>query len=65
MSTAETYRNLGDIVRAAALEGAKPSTPVIIPWRMEADQDHPHKSLDVCGCGFCPDDPEDDGRPLP
>ena len=64
MSTGETHRNLGNIVRAA-LECAEPGVPVIIPWRMEANQDHPHKSLDVCGCGFCPDEPEDDGRPLP
>jgi hypothetical protein len=59
MSTTETYRNLGDIFRAAALEGAKPGVPVIMPWRMDANQDHPHKGFDECGCGFCPDD---DGR---
>jgi len=56
MSTAETHRNLGDIFRAAALEGAKPRVPVIIPWRMEANQNHLHKGLADCGCGFCPDD---------
>jgi hypothetical protein len=56
MPTGETQENLHDIFRAAALEGAKPGVPVMIPWRMEANQDHPHKSLDVCGCGFCPDD---------
>ena len=59
MSTGETHRNLGDIVGAAALEGTKPGVPVIMPWRMEANQDHPHKSLDICGCGFCPDDDQE------
>ena len=59
MSTAETHRNLGDIFRAAALEGSKPRVPVIIPWRMEANQDQMHKGLADCGCGYCPDD---DGR---
>ena len=56
MSTAETHRNLDDIFRAATLEGAKPRVPVIMPWRMEANQDHLHKGLDGCGCAFCPDD---------
>jgi hypothetical protein len=56
MSIAETHRNLGEIFRAAAADAAKPGVPVMIPWRMEAIQNHPHKSLDVCGCGFCPDD---------
>jgi hypothetical protein len=59
MSTGETHRNLGDIVRAATLEGAKPGVPVIIPWRMDANQDRPHQGLDECGCAFCPGD---DGR---
>jgi hypothetical protein len=59
MSTVETHRNLGDIVRAAALEGAKPGVPVIVPWRMEANQDHPHKGLEDCGCAFYPDDDEE------
>ncbi len=59
MPTGETQENLDDIFRAAALEGAKPGVPVMIPWRMEANQDHPHKSLDVCGCGFCPDDDQE------
>ncbi len=59
MSTGETNRNLGDIVRAAMLEGAKPGVTVIMPWRMNANQDHPHKGLEQCGCAFCPDD---DGR---
>jgi len=59
MSTVETNRNLGDIFRAAALEGAKPGVPVIIPWRMDANQDHSHKGLEDCGCGFCPDDDQE------
>ena len=57
MSTGETHRNLGDIVRAAALEGAEHGVTVIIPWRMDANQDHLH--LDDCGCGFCPDDDQE------
>jgi hypothetical protein len=59
MSIGETNRNLGDIVRAAALAGATPGVPVIMPWRMNANQDDTHKGLDDCGCAFCPDD---DGR---
>lgn len=59
MSTADTCRNLGDVVRAAALEGAKPGAPVIMPWRMDANQDHLHKGLDECGCAFCPDDDQE------
>jgi hypothetical protein len=59
MSTAETHRNLGDIFSAAALEGAKPGVPVIIPWRMNANHDHLHKGLDECGCAFCPDDDQE------
>jgi len=57
MSTVETNRNLGDIFRAAALEGGKP--PVIIPWRMTANHDHLHKGLDGCGCACCPDDDQE------
>ena len=59
MSTSETDRNLGDIFRAAAFEGAKPGTPVIIPWRMDANQDHPHRGFDGCGCAFYPDDDQE------
>jgi hypothetical protein len=59
MSTGETHRNLGDILSAAALEGANYGVPVIIPWRMEANQDHPHKGLEQCGCAFCPDDDQE------
>ncbi len=59
MSTGEMNRNLGDIFRAAALEGANQGVPVIVPWRMDANQDHPHKSLDQCGCAFCPDDDQE------
>ena len=56
MSTGETHRNLGDIFKAAALEGGKPGLPAITPWRMEANQDPLHMGLADCGCGFCPDD---------
>jgi len=59
MSTGETSRSLGDIFRGAALECAKPGAPVIVPWRMVANQDHPHKGLADCGCGFCPDDDQE------
>jgi hypothetical protein len=58
MST-ETNRSLGDTFRGAALECAKPGVPLIVPWRMDANQHPPHKGFDGCGCGFCPgDDPE-------
>jgi hypothetical protein len=56
MSAGETQRNLGEIVRAAAREGAKPGVPFILPWRMDASQENLHKGLEECGCGFCPDD---------
>jgi hypothetical protein len=59
MSTTETNRNLGDIFKAAGLEGANLGIPVIAPWRMDANQDHPHKGLDACGCAFCPDDDQE------
>jgi hypothetical protein len=59
MSTGETKRSLGDIVRAAAFEGAKPGVPAIIPWRMDANKDHPHRGFDGCGCAFCPDDDQE------
>jgi hypothetical protein len=59
MSTSETHRNLGDIVRAAALEGAKPGVTAIVPWRVNANHDRPHKGLDECGCAFCPDDDQE------
>jgi hypothetical protein len=56
MSTGETHRNLGDIFRAATLEGAKPGVTVIMPWRMNANQD---KGFDGCGCAFCPGDDQE------
>jgi len=59
MSTGETNRSLGDIFRGAALERAKPGAPVIVPWRMDANQDYPYKGLEDCGCGFCPDDDQE------
>ena len=59
MSTGETHQNLGDIFQAAAFEGAKPGVTMIVPWRMDANQDHPRNSLDQCGCAFCPDDEQE------
>jgi hypothetical protein len=59
MSTGETYGNVSEIVRVASLEGAKPGVPFILPWRMDANQDHLHKGLEECGCGFCPDDDQE------
>jgi hypothetical protein len=47
--------NLGDIVKAGALEDAKRG-PFISPWRMNANPDNLHEGLEECGCGFCPDD---------
>jgi hypothetical protein len=58
MST-ETNYSLGDIFRGAALECAKPGVLLIVPWRMEANQDHPHKGHEQCGCAFCPDDDQE------
>jgi hypothetical protein len=59
MSTGEMHRNLGKIVGAAALKCAKPGVTFILPWRMDANQDHLHKGLEECGCGFCPDDEQE------
>jgi len=59
MSTRETHRNLDDIVTAAASECAKAGGPVIVPWRLGADQAPLRNGLEDCGCGFAPDD---DGR---
>jgi hypothetical protein len=59
MSTEETHRNRSEIVAAAALEGAKPGVPFILPWRMDANQVHLHEGLEECGCGFCPDDDQE------
>jgi hypothetical protein len=59
MSIGDTHRNLGDIVRAATLECAKPRVPFILPWRVDANQDHLHRGFEECGCGFCPDDDQE------
>jgi hypothetical protein len=56
MPTGETHRNLCEIVKDAALKGAKPGGTFILPWRMDSNQDHLHKGFEECGCGFCPDD---------
>jgi hypothetical protein len=56
MSTEETQRSLSEVVRAAALDFAKPAVTFILPWRMDVNQDQLHKGLEECGCGFCPDD---------
>jgi hypothetical protein len=56
MSTGETQRNPSEIVRAAALDYAEPAVTFILPWRMDANQDHLHKGIEQCGCGFCPDE---------
>jgi hypothetical protein len=56
MATEEMHRNLGEIVRAGRLEGAKGGTPFILPWRMDANQNSLYEGLEECGCGFCPDD---------
>jgi hypothetical protein len=59
MSTGETRQDFSEIVTAAALDGAKPRVPFILPWRMDANQDHLHEGLEECGCGFCPDDEQE------
>jgi hypothetical protein len=59
MATEELHRNLGEIVRAGALGGVKRGTAFILPWRVDANQDHLHKGLEECGCGFCPDDDQE------
>jgi hypothetical protein len=59
MSTGETNRSLGDTFRGAALEYAKLAVPAIVPWRMEANLNHPHKGHEQCGCAFCPDDDQE------
>jgi hypothetical protein len=59
MSTEEKQRNLVKIVRATALECAEPRATFILPWRMDANEDRLHESLEECGCGFCPDDDQE------
>ena len=59
MSTAETRRDHSEIVTGAVLRGAKPGVNFILPWRMDANQEHLHKGLEQCGCGFCPDDEQE------
>jgi hypothetical protein len=59
MSTEETRRDFSEIVAPAAREGAKPGVTFILPWRMDANQEHLHKGLEQCGCGFCPDDDQE------
>jgi hypothetical protein len=56
MSTGETRRDFSEIVTVAALDGAKPRASFILPWRIDANQEHLHERLEECGCGFCPDD---------
>ncbi len=56
MSNEETSRDLSEIIGPAASDCAKPSGPVIVPWRMDANQDHALRYLEDCGCGFAPDD---------
>jgi hypothetical protein len=65
MLNEETYGNLDEIVSAAAMSGIKPGALFIAPWRLGANQDHLHEGLEQCGCAFCPDEPNDSGRPLP
>jgi hypothetical protein len=57
MSTADTRRD--EVVRADALEGAKPTGTFILPWRMDAIQEHLYKDLQECGCSVCPDDDQE------
>jgi hypothetical protein len=56
------HQNIDDIIRTAASECAKAGEPVLVPWRIEASQDHLHEGLAVCGCGFTPDEPKDETR---
>ena len=56
MSIGETHRKVGEMLRAATSECAKPGITFILPWRMDANQDHLSKGLAECGCGCCPDD---------
>jgi hypothetical protein len=59
MSTRETHGNVSEIARAAALECAKSGVTFILPWRMDAGQDHLHKGIDQCGCAFAPEDDQE------
>jgi hypothetical protein len=64
MATRETHQNIADTIRTVASEYARAEAPVLVPWRMEASQDHLHKGLELCGCGCTPpDDPKDETRP--
>ena len=61
MASGEMHQNIGDIMRTAS-ECAKGGEPVLIPWRIEANQDRLHQGLTLCGCAFTPDEPDDDVR---
>jgi hypothetical protein len=63
MAAGETHHNIGDMIRTAASEGTKAGAPMLVPWRIEANQDHLYKGLELCGCAFAPDEPEDQMRP--
>ena len=63
MATGETQQNLGDTIRTAASEYAKAGGVVFVPWRIEANQDHLHEGLALCGCGYTPDESKDETRP--
>jgi hypothetical protein len=63
MSTAETRRDRSEIVTGAALEGTRPRGIFILPWRMDANQEHLHEGFEECGCGFCPDDDRQPPKP--
>jgi hypothetical protein len=59
MATAETHQSLDDTMRSAS-ESMKAGAPVLLPWRMEANQDYLYAGLAVCGCAFTPDEPKDE-----
>ena len=64
MSIGETHRNLDDFVKAAAVECGKPGAALMVPWRIETNQDHFHNGLEQCGCAFSPGGKtDDDERP--
>lgn len=62
MSTeANKHDDLAERIRAVVLaqqDGAEHGQRLIVPWRMDANQDVRHAlGLDECGCGISGDDP--------
>jgi hypothetical protein len=56
MATEATRSDIKKFFATAAIEFTNPgAASLVMPWRVDTNQDL-SKSLDECGCAFCPDD---------